>query len=257
MSPDPEEPGKEEAVESLDENELDHVPKVNDKVDEEKTVESLDETESGEVPGRVADNKWRKACADKGQRLTFCGVNAHFQNGVAERRIRELQEQAQTNLIHANKRWPTVVSANLWPYAVRMANDVFNATPDLKRKHVPIEAFSGTKVTMNPSHFSHFGCPVYVLDNDLQAGKKINKWQYRSRVGCYLGQSPQHARTVALVLSLETGLVLPQFHVKMDTTFQTMRRSFGAMLPNSQWKAKCHFEKRRGRVRAKAKTYKG
>ena len=53
--------------------------------------------------GIFADNKWRKACADNSQRLTFCGVNAHFQNGVAERRIRELQEQARTMLIHANK----------------------------------------------------------------------------------------------------------------------------------------------------------
>ena len=35
--------------------------------------------------GRFADNKWRKACADNDQELTFCGVNAHFQNGIAER----------------------------------------------------------------------------------------------------------------------------------------------------------------------------
>ena len=193
--------------------------------------------------GRFADNKWRKACADNGQVLTFCGVNAHFQNGIAERRIRELQEQARTMLIHANKRWPETINAHLWPYAIRMANDLYNATPDLARKHVPMEAFLGTKVTMNPNHWSHFGCPVYVLDNNLQAGKKINKWQYRARVGCYLGQSPQHARTVALVLSLETGLVSPQFHVQMDTTFQTMRHSFGATPPRSQWMAKCHFIK--------------
>ena len=130
--------------------------------------------------GVFADNKWRKACADNQQALSFCGVNAHFQNGLAERRIRELQEQARTMLIHANKRWPETVNAHLWPYAIRMANDLFNATPDLARQHIPIEAFSGTKVTMNPNHWSHFGCPVYVLDNNLQAGKKINKWQYRA-----------------------------------------------------------------------------
>jgi len=68
--------------------------------------------------GRFADNKWRKACADNGQRLTFCGVNAHFQNGVAERRIRELQDQARTMLIHANKRWPEAINVHLWPYAI-------------------------------------------------------------------------------------------------------------------------------------------
>ena len=192
--------------------------------------------------GRFADNKWRKDCQVKEQRLTFCGVNAHFQNGIAERRIRELQEQARTMLIHANKRWPEVVNAHLWPYALRMANDLFNHSPDVTRKHIPIEAFSGTQVRFNPEHWSHFGCPVYALDSDLQSGKKINKWQYRARVGCYVGQSPQHARTVALVLSLKTGLISPQFHVKFDPTFQTIRRSFGATPLHSEWMAKCHFE---------------
>ena len=90
--------------------------------------------------GRFADNKWRKDCQEKGQRLTFCEVNAHFQNGMAERRIRELQEQARTMLIHANRRWPEVVNAHLWPYAIRMANDIFNHTPDLTRKHIPIRS---------------------------------------------------------------------------------------------------------------------
>ena len=184
-------------------------------------------------------------------------MNAHFQNGIAERRIRELQEQARTMLIHANKRWPTTVNAYLWPYAIRMANDLYNATPDLKRKHTPIEAFSGTKVTMNPNHWSHFGCPVYVLDSDLQERKKINKWQYRARVGCYLGQSPQHARTVALVLSLTTGLVSPQFHVQMDTNFQTMKQSFGAIPPKSEWMAKCHFEKEQDTLTQKRKRSRG
>lgn len=37
-------------------------------------------------------NDWVKECHRKGQPLTFAGVNAHHQNGLAERRIRELQE---------------------------------------------------------------------------------------------------------------------------------------------------------------------
>ena len=56
-----------------------------------------------------------------------------------------------------------------------------------------------------------------------------------------MGQSPQHARTVALVLSLETGLTSPQFHISMDTTFQTLRKAFGGHSPQSHWQAKCHF----------------
>jgi hypothetical protein len=48
-------------------------------------------------------HKWVKACWSKGQSLTFVGVNAHHQNGMAERRIRKLQEHAWTMLIHANQ----------------------------------------------------------------------------------------------------------------------------------------------------------
>jgi hypothetical protein len=81
--------------------------------------------------GRFADNKFREAVALRHQTLSFCGVNAHFQNGVAERRIRELQDMARTMLIHANRRWPQAITANLWPYALRMANDAFNSMPDI------------------------------------------------------------------------------------------------------------------------------
>jgi hypothetical protein len=49
-------------------------------------------------------NLWVNDCKMKGQGLTFAGVNAHHQNGVAERRIREVQEMARTMLIHANSR---------------------------------------------------------------------------------------------------------------------------------------------------------
>ena len=31
--------------------------------------------------GIIADNKFRQAVSLKGQMISFCGVNAHFQNG--------------------------------------------------------------------------------------------------------------------------------------------------------------------------------
>jgi hypothetical protein len=38
-----------------------------------------------------ADNKFKQAIEQsRGQTLSFYGVNPHFQNGVVERRIREL-----------------------------------------------------------------------------------------------------------------------------------------------------------------------
>ena len=138
-----------------------------------------------------ANNKWQKACTENGQRLTFCGVNASSQNGIAEWRIRELQEQARMMLIHINKRWPTTVNAYLWPYAGTIIHQTYNGNTYRLR---PFQ---------EPRFWSHFGCPVYVLDKDLQAGKKIG--------------------TVALVLSLDTGMVLPQFHLRMDPSFRQVK----------------------------------
>ena len=48
--------------------------------------------------GRFAENQFRETKRQKSQTLTFCGVNANFQNGVAERRIRKLQEHTRTML---------------------------------------------------------------------------------------------------------------------------------------------------------------
>jgi hypothetical protein len=36
--------------------------------------------------------------------------------------------------LHANKRWSKAISTNLWPYAIRMANDVLNKTPNFQDK---------------------------------------------------------------------------------------------------------------------------
>jgi hypothetical protein len=37
--------------------------------------------------GRFKDNAFLQSCEEARQQLTFCSVNAHFQNGIAERAI--------------------------------------------------------------------------------------------------------------------------------------------------------------------------
>jgi Reverse transcriptase (RNA-dependent DNA polymerase) len=193
--------------------------------------------------GIFKSKAWQDHCYSNGQGLTFAGVNAHHQNGKAERRIRELQDMARTMLIHAKHRWPSAITANLWPYAIRMANDVLNATPSSKFPdgRIPSSSFSKSNVVTNPIHWHPFGCPVYVLSGAKQTTGIQHKWSERAKVGIYLGRSPQHAQSVALVLNLETGLVSPQFHVTFDPTFQTMRKQFQNNVPLSHWQYKAGF----------------
>ena len=85
--------------------------------------------------------------------------------------------------------------------------------------------FSKTNVSINAKHYKLFGCPIYILDKSLQTNLPFHKWKQRSRLGIYLGLSPQHARNVALVMDQATGLVSPQFHVKFDHSFQSVKNN--------------------------------
>ncbi len=106
---------------------------------------------------------------------------------------------------------------------------------------MPIKSFTKTKVASNPKHWHSFGCPAYILVQHLQMDTAIHhKWKSCLRVGVYLGWLPQHARDVSLVLNLEMGLVSLQFHIKLDSNFQTLREK-GAHSPTSTWQIKCSF----------------
>eukprot|EP00804_Cyclotella_cryptica_P005599 CCRYP_003078-RA/>CCRYP_003078-RA protein AED:0.11 eAED:0.06 QI:0/-1/0/1/-1/0/1/0/102 len=81
--------------------------------------------------GRFADKAFKQHCSHQKQAITYCGVNAHFQNGIAERAIRDITEATRTMLLHAKARWPSAVHLSLWPYAVRMAVHIRNTVPVL------------------------------------------------------------------------------------------------------------------------------
>jgi hypothetical protein len=76
----------------------------------------------------------------------------------------------------------------------------------------------------------------------MQSGGKGPKWTERARIGMYLGNSPIHARSVALVLNLETGLVSPQFHIRFDDLFETA----STLNLNIQWHKRTGFFKPTG-----------
>ncbi|KAL7488909.1 hypothetical protein ACHAW6_014498, partial [Cyclotella cf. meneghiniana] len=54
--------------------------------------------------GRFADNKFKQHIEQQQQTLTFCEVNAHFRNGIAERAISDLMESTLKQMLHARAR---------------------------------------------------------------------------------------------------------------------------------------------------------
>jgi hypothetical protein len=102
--------------------------------------------------GRFADNAFKNSCSAKGQHLIFCGVSAHFQNGMAEKAIRDLQESAQKQLLHARQRWPAAIHLALWLYALRSAPHLHNTSPVLEDGTSRLEHFSSIRVGSKMKH---------------------------------------------------------------------------------------------------------
>ncbi len=170
-----------------------------------------------------SDNAFKQACHEQRQQLTFCGMNAHFQNGIAERSIRDLLESARKQLLHAPACWPQAVHFALWPYTLRNAALLHNSLPVLEDGTSRLELFSSISVGCNMKHVHTFGCPVFALQNALASGNQLPRWSPCLCLGLNLGPSPMHARNVYLVLNLTTGCVSPQYHCCFDNFFETMR----------------------------------
>ena len=183
------------------------------------------------VKSYLADNapfgntKFVDAVKHAGQSLSFSGVGAHHQNGVAERGVRTVTSWARTMMLHAVLHWPEHAhDLSLWPFALNHAIWLWNNLPKRGSFIAPLELFTGTVFpTLAHLHRSHvWGCPVYVLDPKIQDGKKLPKWSPRARRGQYLGVSPDHSSRVGLILNISTGYVSPQYHVVYDDLFSSV-----------------------------------
>ena len=160
------------------------------------------------------------------QCLTLAGVGAHHQNAVAERAIRTVVTRARALLLHAMLRWPDVMTPDLWPMAIQHAELLCNHVPKQSHGYSPLQLFSRSIGHARDNTFLEtipvWGCPAYVLMPTLQDGKKLPKWQPRSRRGQFVGLSPFHASNVALVRNLHSGSIGPQYHVVFDNWFETV-----------------------------------
>ena len=188
----------------------------------------------------VADNnpfhssEWTTDCKNQQQTTHYSGVGAHHQN-YAERNIQTVFNMARAMMLHFAIHWPQRAHPSLWPFALDQAVYIWNHLPNVQTRLSPSELFKGIHYR-NHNHLQRlhvFGCPVYVLEPKIQDGKKLPKWQRRSRQAIYLGVSKLHSTTVHLVLNPESGKVTPQYHVVFDDHFSTVYS--GGEFTDSVW----------------------
>ena len=119
--------------------------------------------------GRYAEHIFKDDCHDKMQCLTFCGVGAHHQNGIAEAKIKQLTLASRTMLLHAQRLWPEYISAMLWLFALLTAADrINNMHVDINRLTPEMKFSQVAGSTVRLQNYYTFGCPVYVLDARLR-----------------------------------------------------------------------------------------
>ena len=140
--------------------------------------------------GRFLNKGFINNCQLNNQHLTYCGVNMHFQNGIAKKRIQDLQEAKINSFLYALHKWPCMLSVHLWPYVIRTANEIMISTPTIYSDKSPQELFSGVNV-LPKKPFSH------IHMSNIRTGQRLTRAALSTEMartcltGCLLGSIPK------------------------------------------------------------------
>jgi len=142
------------------------------------------------------------------------------------------------NLTYNCKRqWPNAMPPNLWPYMLHQGNIILNEmlSPKEATHRNSHQIFSGSMVDAYRKYFQSSQM-LSIYARWCPSGHIHHKQKGRSKVGVYCEMYPHHNKNVALVLSLETRPVSPQFNVRFDpSNFRTITQ--WKWVSKCQWKA--------------------
>ena len=173
---------------------------------------------------------FKEDLALKHQKMSYSGVGAHGKKWVAERAIQTVVTSARTMILHQASLWPEQFDMRLWSFALQHVAYLWSHRPNMDYGITPLEIYTGSTLDQSILHNDKVcGCPSYALDPKLQDGKKLPKWNPRTRQGQYIGKSPDYASSVGLIRNLRPRYVSPQFHVLYDNKFQTVMGDMNIM----------------------------
>ena len=92
--------------------------------------------------GVFAAADFKAHCERWHQRLSFSGVGAKHQNGIAERNIKMVAQWTRANMLHLATHWPAAANTKYWPQAFDYAVWVFNRLPNLSSGISPNKIWS-------------------------------------------------------------------------------------------------------------------
>jgi len=131
-------------------------------------------------------------------------------------------QRAWTILLHAMSKWPSTITEELWPFALRHAVNFHNASVRKGKLSSPYETFTGQTAPWSIKDFRIFGIPTYVLQKAIQDGTTYSKWKTRAWTGVYIGNSTCHSSAIPLIYNPISTHISPQFHVVYDEYFHTV-----------------------------------
>ena len=99
---------------------------------------------------------------------------------------------------------------------------IANYTRFTSNGRLSISVFSKSNAILNVKDEHTFGCSIFILDNSLQNGYKILKWDPCIHIRVYIGKSLFHAGSISLIMNATTRLISLQFHYIYDDNFTTI-----------------------------------
>ena len=127
---------------------------------------------------RYVNNAFLTDIAKYSHTISFLGVNAHIQNGIAKKHLWDLQDTAWMLLLHAKTNRLAAITSNLWLYTICHANDCLNLACPKEKSQSCLELLSGSSVAPKFRDFHTNGCPCYMLDSCMQQGHKLLRGLY-------------------------------------------------------------------------------